>query len=365
LAARQAAAILTGALLVLAVVGACPDLRAIRRIVVLLLLAGLAVCAPALTQYSSVKGSAGAAIVAGATGIFSEHNQLGGFAAVALMLSLGASLGARSAWSAIAAAAIAVVGLLTVSLALSRGAYLGTLLGITVLLATSSRARRAFRVAFLPLVLSAALLTSVASSNRQITLVVERLQSLSSPLENPQDSRADIWAEAGRQIQQHPWTGSGPGNFPLSAMQPGSRTQYAVPHHAHNVLLTTAAEVGLPAAAIMILLTLLWAQLLRRTIRRLGDSRDQALVASLAAALAVFVAQGTVDVILRSPVMLMLLCTCLGLGLAAASVPGALVHHASVEIGLTPHTDSPSRYAASAVKAGFGANSRVKRPKLS
>jgi O-antigen ligase len=319
IASRQAAELLIGALFVVALVGTCRHLVDVRRIVGLMLVGGLAVCLTAVPQLSSVRGSAGGAVVAGTTGIFSEHNQLGGFAAPVLMMSLGLFLGARNRWSRVGAAVTGAVALVVVALALSRGAYLGVALGSVFMLAVLPQARRALQVAILPLLCSAALLIAVAARSPQVSLVIERLQSFTAPSQNPYDARPQIWAEALRQIQAHPWTGVGPGNFPVVAMQAASGVKYTQPDHAHNVLLTMAAEAGLPAVAIMVLLGLVWTRLLFRAIRSFPDRHDSAVLGGLCASVAAFVGQGLVDFTLRSPILLLLLCTCVGLSLAAAA----------------------------------------------
>ncbi len=91
-----------------------------------------------------------------------------------------------------------------------------------------------------------------------------------------------IWRGTWTLIKHHPWLGVGVGNFPQ--MYP----MYALPsawrepllYHAHNVLLHTAAEIGIPG-------TLAFAYLLFQALRRPSSTRiSQAAKASLLAGLA-------------------------------------------------------------------------------
>ena len=92
------------------------------------------------------------------------------------------------------------------------------------------------------------------------------------------------------------------------------------PAHAHDVLLTVAAEIGLPAAAVLIVLTLLWTRTFLRTAKALPDARDRGLMAGLAGAAATFVGEGVFDATLRASVVLVLLALCVGLALAVAEI---------------------------------------------
>lgn len=318
LAVRQAVLIAVGALFVLALVGACEGFADVRRMVGLILAAGFVISLSAAPQLSSVSGRGGGAVVDGAQGIFSEHNQLGGFAATILVLSLGAFVGSRSRWGRLGAGVTGAVTLVVMALALSRGAYIGTALGVLVLLVMLPQLRRVALVATLPAVVIGALLLTLAPASPQVSLVLGRVESLFAPTDNnPYDARPRIWAEALRQIEMNPLTGSGPGNYPVVAARSDSVALDAQASHAHNVLLTIAAEAGLPAAVIVVLLTLLWARILWRRVQALAPSPDAAVLAGLCGALATFVGQGTVDLTLRNPTLVTLLCLCLGLSLAA------------------------------------------------
>ena len=343
-AVRQGASLVAGGLGVLAVAGACRGVGDVRLVAGLLLLTGTAVCATALGQAGQVSGTAGGRIVSGATGIFSEHNQLGGFAAAVLFVAAGLLLGARGTWARLGAGTAVAVALVALGLALSRGAYLGTLLGGLLLLALLPQARRALVAAGLPLLVLGGLLAAYAPDNPQVRVVGERVASFRDPGGNPYDERPAIWGEAVRQIAVDPWTGSGPANYPLVAGSSPSRVAASAPEHAHDVPLTAAAEVGVPAALVLLALTLVWGGVLVRTVRALPDPRDAAVAAGLVAAMASFVGQGVFDVTLRSPTLLVLLCLCTGLALALTPSPAAGsagAQHRRARAGVA--TDHPGR----------------------
>lgn len=319
LAARQALVVVVSALFVLAIVGACDTFADVRILTGLLVLSGIVIGGSALTQTSSVSGVGGATVVSGATGIFSEHNQLGSVTAASLMISVGYVVGARSVRSAVLGGLGSVVSLVALGLALSRGAYIGAALGAVVFVVLLPQARHLLKVLALPMVGLLGVLVALAPYVPALTLMGDRLLSVTDATANPYDARPLIWAEAFRQIALHPLTGSGAGNYPVVALRALSPARFVHAEHAHNVLLTVAAEVGLPAVAVMILLSLLWTRQIARTTRRLAPDRNAAIVAGLGAALATFVGHGLVDVTLRSPVVMLLLCTCLGLALAAVT----------------------------------------------
>ena len=318
LAVRQDAGMLAGVLVALALVEACRRLRDLRLVVGLLLAAGLVVCATGLPQLGDVSATAGGAIVTGQlTGSFSEHNQLGSFSAAVVLLAVGMLLGARSRWSRAGAGVVAVLALVTLSLSLSRGAWIGFALGGLVLLVLLPAARRVLMSVGIPVLLLGALLSGFAPDTPQVTIVRERLNTFTDPEANPYDDRPSIWDEAVRQIRASPWTGQGPGSFPVVARRSASEASFAVPDHAHNVLLTVAAESGIPAALVLIGLTLAVGGRVRRAVRS-AEPRDAAVVAGVGAALCTFVGQGLVDYTMRNPVLLALIWTLTGLALAAA-----------------------------------------------
>jgi O-antigen ligase len=315
-AVNQTIGVLLCGVALLALAGACRGMRDVRRMVGLLLLGGGAVCATGFFQISDVGGTG--TIVSGATGIFSEHNQFGVFAATVGLLALAMLFAARSRWARLATLLVLAVALGAEALALSRGAYLGTALGLVVFLVLVPEARRQVAATAAAGLAAAGLFVALAPDDHLLDLVGKRLASFTNATANPSDDRPAIWAEALRQIQLHPLTGSGPANFPIIASQTDSQVSYFVPAHAHDVLLTVAAEIGLPAVAVLVVLTLVWTRVAVRTARAAATTPDRAVVAGLAAALACFAGAGIFDATPRASLVLAMMCTCTGLLLAAA-----------------------------------------------
>jgi putative inorganic carbon (hco3(-)) transporter len=169
------------------------------------------------------------------------------------------------------------------------------------------RARRALLALSIPLVLLAIGLGAFAPGNPAVTVVSERLSAtVSGNVRNPYDERPAIWAEAVREIVDSPFTGQGPGGFPVSASRAGSEAQTVTPDHAHNILLTWAAESGLPAALLLLGFALHLALKTHSVSSRLRPGTrdyDRATLTGLAAAAISIVGQGTVDYVLRGPVV--------------------------------------------------------------
>lgn len=314
LALREVVLYTVGMVTASVIVAACRNVRDVA-LVLGVLLAVVAV-GTVSTPFSAgeVRSQFGGAVVKGrATGIFTQPNQLGTFAATGTLIGVGVFFYLRS-WRlkalVVGATGIALLALL---LSLSRGAWIGFCFGIVVLLFKLPQARRALAVGFVPLLVLALSLGSFASTNPQVEIVGERLKSITGE-RNPYDDRPTIWAEAMREIQDDPVTGQGPGSFPVASTRATSESRTTFADHAHNLVLTWAAEDGLLAAGLAALLAVVLAFRLRRVVRLVPEA--QGLVAGIAAALAAVVGQGTVDYTLRNSVILTTLFVVLGAAFA-------------------------------------------------
>jgi O-antigen ligase len=150
-------------------------------------------------------------------------------------------------------------------------------------------------------------------------VVGERLSTLARPA-NPLDDRPAIYREAGRQIRDDPWTGQGPGNFPVASARAVSQARTVGAYHAHNVLLTVASETGIPAAILLVALTLMLGRTVVRASRNLADPRDRALIAGVGSGLFVHVGHGLFDFNLRQAVVLFVTASLVGVVLVARRV---------------------------------------------
>ena len=307
------------------VAAACRTVADVRRF--LAVLVGLVAIVALTTPFGAGQARAafGGAVVHGrATGIFAEPNQLGTFCATGALLGLGLCFAARTTRGRLAAgmgSAAAVVGLL---LSLSRGSWIGFLLGLVVLLVKLPEARRLLVALAAPLVLVALAIGAFAPTSPQVEVVGQRLKSISGE-RNPYDDRPAIWREARRQVEADPLTGQGPGNFPVVSGRVTSEWRTAIASHAHNLLLTWGAEAGLPAVAVAVGFGFHLHLRTRRLARAPRLRRDRAVVAGLAAALVGTAGQGLVDYTLHNSVILTVLFALIGAVFALERVEGERV----------------------------------------
>ncbi|HVB27551.1 MAG TPA: O-antigen ligase family protein [Mycobacteriales bacterium] len=318
LAVKQDIDLAVGTLLVLAVISSCTSTAAVRRLVNTLLVVGTAICLASLSGASSLRASAGAAHVDHRLrGIFTDPNQFGGFCAIVFILAITTAIGARSRRERVGATLATLATAAPLALALSRGAWLGCLVALSVLVVLLPAARRLLVAIAIPVLVAAPLLLSFAPDQPAVQIVAERVSTLRHPAADPYDQRIAIWKEAEREIIASPWLGQGPGQFPVVAALAVSEAATVKPDHAHNVLLTVAAEIGIPAALLVIGFTLHLTAALRRTVRRLADSPDAAFVAGIGASLGVVIGQGLVDFTMRNQAIFLLVSLLTGFLIAA------------------------------------------------
>jgi O-antigen ligase len=335
LAVSQTGQIVGGLLFMATVLAAITTARDVRRLMAVFVAVAALLAFTAVASGEQLQSQFGGGVVTGrATGIFSEPNQFGAMCSMAALVGVGLTLAARRFGMKLmgAAATIAlVVGLL---LSLSRGAWIGFTLGVLVLIVMLPRARRALLALSIPLVLLAVGLGAFAPGNPAVTVVSERLTAtVSGSVRNPYDERPAIWAEAGREIVDSPITGQGPGGFPVAASRAGSETQTVTPDHAHNILLTWAAEAGIPAALMILGFAFHLGVKTHGVSRRLRPGTrdfDRATLTGLAAAAVSIAGQGIVDYVLRGPVVFY----------AAIAILGALM--AMIRVARPAPTPAPA-----------------------
>lgn len=316
-AIKQDANLVIGLLLALLAVTVVRDLAEVRALSWVLVAAGAVITAPSLLSAGDLSVAYGGAVVSNRLqGSFAQPNELGAFAMVVVLVGAGLLLGARSLRERLLAGLLVLPSLAALSLSLSRGAWIGAALAAAALVVLLPQARRAVLLAGVPLLLLAAALGAFAPEQPQVQVVGARLESLRDPAANPYDGRPRIWAEARREVALEPWTGHGPGSFPLVSTRSASDAQTVRADHAHDVLLTVAAEAGLPAAALLVGLTVAVGFAVRDALPRL-PLPDAAVAAGLAAACVGIAGQGIVDFVQRNPVLLMTDFVVLGLLLAA------------------------------------------------
>ncbi len=303
---RINASLAVGALLVVAMWSIVDRTGRLLVLAEVLVVAGAAVGVVALWSSSELSVVADGAIVTGRiVGTFSQPNELGVFSALLLPIAVSQILALRGVRQLVAgAAALAIAAALLLSL--SRGAWLGGLAGIVVLVCLAPGRRRA--VALVTSAVVAGALFILLAPPATVEVIGQRVASLTSDSVNPYDERDEIYAEAGRQIADSPLVGHGPGAFPTVArgLTPDGYDLDA--EHAHSLVLVVATEYGMIGVASLLALVagVVWL-LHRRVWRRLehagGEGRELAIVTTgLFAGLVAVVAHGVIDYPLRNPV---------------------------------------------------------------
>jgi O-antigen ligase len=235
-------------------------------------------------------------------GSFTQPNQLAGFeamvfpAAVALLIG---GRGARARSVALASAALIVAGL---GLSLSRGGLLAVAGALVVMLGW-----RPFRRAVIVAAVSVSVLVVVSPPLGDLPhadvvvaradIVGQRLSSIGYAAHGV-DPRLQLWRTTPDIIRDRLPFGVGVGNFPPVAVRYGLVGSNGEPYeHAHNVILTLGAELG-----ILGLVAVVWAavSLSRVLVRACRRSADRALAFAVAAGVAAFMLDGLVDYLLAS-----------------------------------------------------------------
>ena len=307
-AVKQIAALLLGALFCCVVVAACRTLKDVKTVLIGFAAVAVAIGAGAFLQGSQLRSTFGGSRVAGrAVSSFDHSNQLGSLSAMTALIVIAMVASARTRrarWTGIAALLVLLGGQV---LTLSRGAWIGTMVGVLFLAAVLPHARRALILLSVPLLAIGAAIAIVAPDSTQVQVVQQRFDSLT--VRSPYDDRTAIWVEARREILDDPVTGQGPGGFPAASTRAASGANTVFAYHAHNILLTWAAECGVPAVMLIIGFAVALGGGIRKARRRAlsDESGDyvgyRALMAGLAAALIALASQGIVDYTLRNAVI--------------------------------------------------------------
>ncbi|MBX7160255.1 MAG: O-antigen ligase family protein [Acidimicrobiia bacterium] len=309
----------SGVLFAVTVVSSCDGSRDVQRLVAVFCTVAAAMCAYGMTAFTQLQAVRGGNAVQGrATGVFSQPNQMGSFAAMALLAAIGLAFSARSRRGRAAATVLVLLGLGGLVASLSRGAWIGAGLGLVGFAILVPTARRHLVLAVV--ILAAAVAAAVASPDTtQVAAVKDRIQTLRDPADNPYDDRPAIFAEAAREIQARPAFGFGPGAFPTASAKAVSRARTVEADHAHNALLTIGAEAGLVAVAVVVGFTISLARLGWRCTHHLGDGSQASVAGGVAAALLTLVGHGLVDFTLPTPIIAVTAFALIGLLMGAST----------------------------------------------
>ena len=294
-----------------------------RRLVVgLFLLVAAVMCATSLTGFGDARAAFGGTLVEGRSqGSFAQPNELGTFAALTALMALGCASvrGVRHRWVLLAVAGVAVAAL---AASLSRGAWIGAVVGLGALLVLRRSSRWQLAGGLAALGVLAGVVVFLAPATPQLDVVRSRVSSFADPTGNPYDERPAIYREAVRQVRASPLLGHGLESYSSVATRQLESGGSVAPEHAHNTLLAVATETGLPAAAFLVVFTVVVASRTRRAARafevdEVATAPRLATLVGSGAALAVLTGQGLVDFSLRNPTLLFLTFLLLGLLLSA------------------------------------------------
>jgi putative inorganic carbon (hco3(-)) transporter len=306
LAVKQILSLVGGIVFACVILAECRSMVDLRRIAGAFLVVATAISLTALVsrgEFAATHG--GAQVVSGRlAGAFDHPNQLASFCAMVAPLAAAFVIAARTSRGRIASGGVLVLIVGALTLSLSRGAWIGTALAFVFLLLRLSEARRLLALLIVPLLALGFFTWSLTPTTTEIEIVGERARSLTR--RSPYDHRDVIYAEAIREVRAQPVTGYGTGAFPVASIRAGSESSTVSAQHAHNLLLTWAAELGIPGALLILgFAGALGAAAVRasRDLLRRGDSRDRALLLGFAAGLVAVAGQSLFDYTLRNAVV--------------------------------------------------------------
>jgi len=253
-------------------------------------------------------------------GLFYHPNDLGGYAAVSVVLLAGvaAHIGRRFALAPFMLIVPIAAGIPTLAFTGSRSALVALAVGVTVLVLLSLANRQI--AAFFMILLTAVVVVSIAVPRIPATQREAFLARVQNTSTADDFGREEIFKVAVRTIGEYPLTGVGPfafGSIMQQAQEAASFQSGAV--HAHNLYLEGFLSVG-PIGMIGFIwlcggaLTRLWSARPSRAGPRRALTSGWAL--GSIAALAVLAAQGVVEFVFTQTELLMLCFLILGLAYA-------------------------------------------------
>jgi O-antigen ligase len=300
-----------------------------------------------------------------ATGTYINPNHFAGFLEICLPFVVAATLnysgldfrGGKGRWRRLLLApksslfllytavfCVVFVGLLA---SLSRSGIGGGLLGIAVASAIIARGnRRSVAVILIAIFLFAAVFSSWIGMDP----LIMRFESLGAGAKDS-EVRLAIWRDTLRLIRDSPLLGTGLGTYIWSSLHYQSSWFSFRYEHAHNDLLETAADMGIPAAVI------LWSALgtifvrLVRKCSNLAHSSDRVAAAGCSGAIAALMLHSLTDFNLQIPANALLFSWIVGTGTALVQRPTAptFPEKAVIEVSAEPSVDRSDRLSRNAM----------------
>jgi putative inorganic carbon (hco3(-)) transporter len=244
-------------------------------------------------------------------GIFGHPNLLGGFLALAIPSMVALAASERVWWRRLSGSLLVMAAMAGLVFTYSRGAWLGTGVGLLILLPVLGRG---FWLILGAVLLGPVLVGMVTSAGA----VLARLDSIAAAGSDPALMiRLEIWGMAFRLVAEHHLLGVGLGNFQAAYGRlmvpdlPLLTYPTELPEHAHNLFLNLAVEVGLVGVSAFAWL-LAVAFLRVQQIKRFADWRVGVWSMGLAAGLVAISVQALVDVVVYQGFVAILFFTYLG-----------------------------------------------------
>jgi O-antigen ligase len=248
------AALMWGAFAVGSLVIASAPLELVRRVLICLVFAAGAVGVLAIAKGGNQELVQGGQDAVGRVGVVFDHpNFLAYFMILALPQAIVLFRLGSPAARALALVAILpmVIGLM---LTLSRTGIVGALVALLVLLAWSDF-RRIVIVLIVAVGAYGIVNQGAISRSKEISLLSKRLATVGGGSTVQRDARPTIWRAVPGIVAEHPLLGAGAGNFALVSRRNGLFGEDGGSYvHAHDLLLTIAAELGLAGLAVFLAL---------------------------------------------------------------------------------------------------------------
>jgi O-antigen ligase len=254
-------------------------------------------------------------------GLFTHPNYLGGFLALAVPPTVALAASETSWLRATLGNLLAGAAIAGIVLAYSRGAYIGVLIALLILLLTLRKGSS--------WLLTTATIAGAAAFAATLGAFRERVGSIATAQsESGISTRLEAWAAVPTLVREHPLIGVGLGNFgavyadllgaiPAPYRLPWYSYHYVLPFpvvlpHAHNVFFTVAVEMGLVGIAsfLSVLMLAFWRVL---QVSRLADRKVRSLGLGLGAGLIALLVQNLADTTFYQGFIVLLFFTFLGL----------------------------------------------------
>jgi O-antigen ligase len=222
-------------------------------------------------------------------GPFSHHMTLAGFLLVAVLQALPRPTLwplTGEGWGRLGGVAAVALGTAGLAVTMTRSAILALVCGGAVLLLTTAGSSRRLQRAIL-----AAGIVLLVAAGVSLPWVAQQDGLIPAAGTASIEDRLHLWRAGGRMIKEHPWFGVGAHltrSTVVGYLDPEYRRP-GMPAHLHGAWLTLAAERGLPA---LLILMVLYVRTVVRAGRLSAAGEDRDLVRGALAALAGFLVMG-------------------------------------------------------------------------